>query len=256
MILYDKIDNTRINPISKQRFFKGENNDCVLLIHGYTGTPHDLNYLGRRLNKAGYSVFIPRLPGHGTNTNDFLNSTWKDWLKTAVESYLNLVNNYNNLYVVGLSMGGVIASLLAANFKIDKLVLAAPALDVINKKMKYTPYIKYFVKSLKREKIDEYQDKNLQILRDNYWTYDYPPKIADLYKLIKMANKNLHKINSNTLVILSKMDWAVPISVKEIIENNIPGKKEFLIFEDSHHVVVNDVRKEEAADKIISFLNS
>lgn len=53
-------------------FLKGlKTAPAILLIHGYTGSPRDMIWLGHQLNEAGYNIYIPRLPGHGTNKNDF-----------------------------------------------------------------------------------------------------------------------------------------------------------------------------------------
>jgi len=35
----------------------------VLLVHGFTGSPHDFEYMANELNKAGLTVSVPRLPG-------------------------------------------------------------------------------------------------------------------------------------------------------------------------------------------------
>ncbi|MCK4516990.1 MAG: carboxylesterase, partial [Spirochaetaceae bacterium] len=45
---------------------------AVLLLHGWTGYTGRLAYLGEKLAAAGYTVRLPRLPGHGTNVRDLL----------------------------------------------------------------------------------------------------------------------------------------------------------------------------------------
>lgn len=246
-ILYDKVN---------ELFLEG-GNTAVLLIHGYTGTPHDMYYLGKRLNEAGYTVYIPRLPGHGTNSEDFLNSNWRDWLRKVVDSYINLNSNYDEVYVSGLSMGGILTLLLAAQFNPKKIALAAPALEAKNWRLKLTPIMKLFMKKIKRDKKIKYEEKGLNRLAREYWDYDWPSAAADLYKLQRLAKKRLHKVRSDTLIIVSKKDGAVPLEVKDIIKDNINSKRiETVILEKSPHVVVNDIEKEKVADEIIRFFNS
>ena len=55
-----------------------------------------------------------------------LNSNWHDWLRKSLESYLNLKSYYEKVYVIGLSMGGVLTALIAEKFEPEKIVLAAP----------------------------------------------------------------------------------------------------------------------------------
>jgi hypothetical protein len=63
---------------------------AILLLHGYTGYAGDMRFLATRLNEAGYSVVVPRYPGHGTNSRDFRSTTWRDWLRRATDAYLEL----------------------------------------------------------------------------------------------------------------------------------------------------------------------
>ncbi|SHE63854.1 carboxylesterase [Marinitoga hydrogenitolerans DSM 16785] len=226
---------------------------AVLLIHGYTGSPHDMYYLAERLNEVGYTVHVPRLPGHGTNAKDFLNSNWKDWLRKVVDSYIELKSKYKKVYISGLSMGGVLTLLLASKFNPDKIVLAAPALEASDWRLKLTPVIKLFMKKIKKNKKEFYED-GLNNLAREYWDYDWPSKGADLYKLQRLARKRLKKINSDTLIIVSKRDRTVPLKVANVIKSNINTKKvKTIILEKSPHVVVNDIEKEKVADEIIDF---
>lgn len=95
----------KINRFTKPHFLAG-GEKAVLLIHGYTGSPREMLWLGTQLHKAGYTVSIPRLPGHGTNKEDFLATSWKDWLRRVYDEYLDLSEAYKTVYIGGLSMGG------------------------------------------------------------------------------------------------------------------------------------------------------
>ena len=55
--------------------------------------------------------------------------TRNDWINKAEEEIEKIINNgYREIYIIGHSMGGVIASYLASKYKeVTKLVLAAPA---------------------------------------------------------------------------------------------------------------------------------
>ena len=51
----------------------------VLLCHGFTGTPQGLRDWGQYLADLGYTVRIPRLPGHGTTWQEMNRTRWQDW---------------------------------------------------------------------------------------------------------------------------------------------------------------------------------
>jgi carboxylesterase len=257
MMWFDNIpEDTQVAaPECEEQWFEG-GKVGVLLIHGYTGSPHDMNYLGKRLNEAGYTVYIPRLPGHGTNHIDFLNSNWNDWLRKCVDSYLLMKKKVKDVYVAGLSMGGILTLLLASKFNPTKIALAAPAIETVNKSIKLTPVIKHFKKVLPKNEDVHYDQEYLNYLQSEYWCNNWPTKLADLLKLQQLSKERLSQIKSDCLIIVSKKDMAVPLQAAEIIDKGISSsKKSTIILENSPHVVVNDCEKEIVADEIITWFN-
>ncbi len=226
----------------------------VLLIHGYTGSPHDMRYLGEQLVKHGFTVSIPRLPGHGTNHMDFLTTNHRDWLRRAIDAYIELRSDCEKVHVVGLSMGGLIAAIVAAKFDVEKLVLAAPAFLVSDRRIYLTPLLSLFKEYLPKEETVDYEEPTLKRLGEEYWNKNFTKPATSLLKLKKVATKSLNQINSKTLLILAQRDNLVPLEVKDLVEKNVRGQVETVILEKSNHVVVNDVEKEYVAELIRKFL--
>jgi len=251
---YNKIpEKTKVLPISLPLFYKG-GSTAVLIIHGFMGSPHNMIYLSERLNKGGFTVFVPRLPGHGTNSDDFVQSSWQDWLRTSIDAYLNLAAKYNKVYVAGLSMGALLTVILSAKYKPEKIVLAAPAIEVSNWKVKLAPFIRYFIKKIDNKEKRKYDDSNLMMLANEYWNYYWISKLADFRHLQKMAKRYLKDVISETLVIVSKSDRSVPLKAGDIIDKNIKAvSKKRVVLKDSSHIIVNDVEKERVADEIIKW---
>ena len=59
---------------------------------------------------AGFSVELPRLPGHGTTVEDLLPTRWSDWLSAALAAYDDLSSRVEKVVVAGLSMGGTLTA--------------------------------------------------------------------------------------------------------------------------------------------------
>ena len=98
----------------------------VLLIHGFTGNPAELRLLGEHFNRAGFTVHCPRLAGHGTNERDLMRTTRHDWFQSALDG-LAALGACKKIFVVGHSMGGLLALKISLAHKIDGLItLAAP----------------------------------------------------------------------------------------------------------------------------------
>ncbi|WP_370652664.1 alpha/beta hydrolase [Frankia sp. Cj5] len=85
----------------------------VLLVHGFTGTPHSMRPWGEFLAEAGLTVCCPLLPGHGTRWQDMNATTWQDWFGAADAAFTRLRERCETVFVMGLSMGGTLTLRLA-----------------------------------------------------------------------------------------------------------------------------------------------
>ena len=87
----------------------------VLVLHGFTGNPSSMRPLATALAEAGYTVELPRLPGHGTVVEEMIPTRWSDWSAAALQAYEDLAERCSRVAVTGLSMGGTLATWLAVN---------------------------------------------------------------------------------------------------------------------------------------------
>ncbi len=78
----------------------------VLVLHGFTGNPSSVRGLAEACARAGHTVELPRLPGHGTTVEDMLTTGWSDWSAAAEAAYEDLAGRCEQVVVAGLSMGG------------------------------------------------------------------------------------------------------------------------------------------------------
>ena len=84
----------------------------VLVLHGFTGNPSSMRRIAEAFAKAGHTVEMPLLPGHGTTVEDLLGTGWLDWSSAAEASYQDLAGRSERVVVIGLSMGGALAAWL------------------------------------------------------------------------------------------------------------------------------------------------
>jgi carboxylesterase len=86
----------------------------VLLIHGLTGAPGEMKYLGKRLHRQGFDVYAPLLAGHGADDATLLRSTWRDWLESVIAAYDAYAHEVDEVCVAGVCVGGALALELCA----------------------------------------------------------------------------------------------------------------------------------------------
>jgi carboxylesterase len=108
---------------------QGTNGRALLLLHGSGDTPQTLRFLAERLNGAGYTVHAPLLPGHGRSPRAFSHVSADAYMAAARQALGETRAGAQWVGVVGLSMGGALATQLAAQEQdVGVLVLLAPYL--------------------------------------------------------------------------------------------------------------------------------
>ncbi|MDO5017671.1 MAG: alpha/beta fold hydrolase [Lagierella massiliensis] len=114
---------------------KLDNNKTILILHGFTGNKLGNSFFYVRMSKEfvkkGYKVFRFDFTGSGESDGDFSQMTLSSEI-SDLDCIWNYINNLdivrnNEIYIIGHSMGGLIATLTAHNYNPDKIVLLAPA---------------------------------------------------------------------------------------------------------------------------------
>src|SRR5690625_5233476 len=94
-----------------------------LIINGFIGGLYEVepltNYIKEKTNRQ---IEVHVLTTHGTEI-DLEHVNYEKWLRDAVEALITLKETCETIYVIGFSMGGIIAAYLTANYQIDRLVL-------------------------------------------------------------------------------------------------------------------------------------
>ena len=246
--------NTRAVDPSIPRLMAGGNGKAVLLLHGFNSYPIVMDYLGERLNERGYTVSIPRMPGHGTNAGDFSATKSEDWIRRSIDAYVDLKGSFAEVFVCGLSMGGILALVLASRFPIERIALAAPAIINTNSMIKLTPLLRFFISRKRSGNTEMSDDPEMRYLFGEYKMWDRPRQIAELYKLQRIGRNRLAKVGADILVIVSRDDTAVPVEAADYIELRAGSQtvKKVVLAEGGHEMTIGTER-DRVAEEIISW---
>jgi carboxylesterase len=115
----------QIIPTAEPFFFPGTGTNArtgCLVTHGFTGAPKEMRWLGEYLNRQGYTVCGMRLNGHATRPEDMIRSRWPDWLVSVEDGYNLLRSNCERIFLLGLSMGGVLSLIAASRLPVNGVV--------------------------------------------------------------------------------------------------------------------------------------
>ena len=275
------------NPRCDNGFFlKGDNGSTIILVHGLTGTPNEMKFIANFLNRKGYSIICPRLANHGEPLYVLKKTRWQDFYESVREAFLKIEEkgireNKGRVFAAGLSMGALLALLLADEFKerIAGVSCLAPTLfyDGWNTPMsKYflpfarTPlrYVFYFKEEppygIKNEaiqqRIHKFYSKATLDDTENVAQYGYPYfPVALLYQLqllVKHLTKRLPRIKFPVQLIQAKDDDMTSIKNSKFIYDGIGSEmKEMVLLYNSYHVITADQERETVAEKMNVFFD-
>lgn len=211
----------------------------VLLCHGFTGSPYSLRPWAEHLAESGYSVSLPRLPGHGTSWREANLTRWEDWYAEVDRAYRDLRGDCDQVAVCGVSMGGALALLLAQQHgpEITALVLVNPSVCSFDKRLRFLPMLRYTVPSvasigddIKKQGVSE-------------GAYDRTPikALHSVTKLWATVRRHLDRVDQPLLLFHSVEDHVVERQNLEIIRAGVSSAEiEVHELENSYHVAVLD----------------
>ncbi len=232
-------------------FFREGSKKGLLLIHGFTGTTAELRPMGQYFHEQGYTVCAPLLRGHGTTPEDMMKTGWRDWWRSVEEGYKRLQDyGCEQIYVAGLSMGGLLALRVAREKKVVGVVTMASPMRFKNKRAHIAwliyPFVRYqFRSDTKRAHIEE------AIL-----PYDRTPIkcVASLRRLVNDVRRGLHRIKVPALIIQGGEDETIYPEDAEIIVAGLGSTDKRLIwYPDSTHIIVLDHDRKQMFEEIEQF---
>ncbi len=247
----------KVIEIAQPRFVEGSRGEGILLLHGLGSYPGVMDIFTAALNERGYWVSAPRLPGHGTEGKDYASVSGRDWLCRANDALLDLAGRCSTVHIVGFSLGGVLALLLAARYEIKTLVLLAPAVINTNRLIVLAPLLRRFVSRLPGGFNLEGQDPkhpDIKYLAKEYWKWQWTGPAAELLKLQRRARRAAKNVTANTLLIVSEADLTVPVKVKSLIEKLLgPRLLRSVVLIKSEHSLPTDCEKERVTAEVVSW---
>ena len=218
--------------------------DAVLVIHGYTGSPGSLRDLAGAFAAAGYTVELPLLPGHGTTVEDLVATRVDDWTATVSSAFAELAARSRKVIVVGLSMGGFLATWLTRRHpEVAGLIVINPLIE---------PPAESFLEmmrgvlatgaaSIPAVGSDIADPANHEV------SYDATPiePLLSLFAAMAELEPQLGEIRCPALIFTSRQDHVVPPQSSDVLAAGLGGPVEHVWLERSYHVATQDYDRDE-----------
>jgi carboxylesterase len=268
----------RLIPTAEPFFFPGNPNGKAqhpvgcLLVHGFTGSPKEMRWMGEYLAHDGHTVIGVRLAGHATRPEDMLRTRWPDWLASVeegyrlLESYLCVEPHNDNhtppsIFAMGLSMGGVLSLILASQayqpaYPLAGVVgISTPYTLRPDWRMQYLELLHYFKPNIDKGEPDWHYP---QAALDHVDYPTYPTRsVAELRDLLEVLRSVLPSVKAPTLLVHSKDDRGVlPDNMPQIFQHLGSQQKEMFWVENSGHVVVREPPRQIVFERVIHFIEA
>jgi len=251
-----KIQNPdNVLPGAEGFFLKGSDTGVMMIHGGGGGTTADMREFSQYIHEAtGFSVFVPLLPGYGTVKEDLLNIQVEDWLSAVKNWFLEFKNEMKKTFVLGHSMGGVLALFLGSEFvkDISGIVSISAPVKFKGLLIKFVPVFKYLLKYIRQNDLEEWAR-----VTDGVWTgYEYIPLsiVGKFKKLVKLNSAQLNKITAPILIIQgTRDDFITKQSPTQIFEKVRSTDKTLKWFDSDHAILFSSIKTDMFAS-VIEFL--
>jgi carboxylesterase len=269
-------------------FLDAERGCVLLLLHGLTGSPTELGYLAYNLrHRGGHAVRCPRLVNHGQPLGVLSRTTWQELYGSAKDAFLEARGAARAsgvpLVVGGLSLGAVMALMLAAEFPDDVsgAVCLSPTLfydgwnvpwyHKLIPLVNYTPlkYFSYFRESepfglkdeeLRRKIAAQYGRMSLRDSADAaaLGYAHFPVRLfCEVLPLIARCKRALPAVTCPVLLIQAANDDMTGPRNSEFIRERVgSARSELVLLKQSYHVVTADLERAAVADHLQRFCGS
>jgi carboxylesterase len=223
-----------------------------LLIHGFTGTPHEVEPLVKRLESEGFEVVAPLLPGHGGERQQMLRVTWRDWIQGAENVLNGLLHDHEQVHLVGFSMGGLIAAYLAAKYpqRVRSLTMLSAPIYTINPKQLFKTIAEAIQMSMRTGNRQEDVSRYLMKVKATPLR-----SLAHFKRLVQTVKAQLSEVEVPILIIQGEQDDLVEARSATYIYEHVKSKeKQLHFFPESRHMICYDCEAEQVCRLVADFI--
>ncbi len=196
---------------------------ALIVFHGLCENKKQMFNILSKISRYYDTIICSDMPGHGNNTLEFNKD---NTLKYVINQY-DRVKNYEEIDVLGYSIGGVLAVFLQHLRKIDNLYLLAPALYYI------------FPGNFKFLKYKSKSKNKTNLTKSNKFIY-----FIEFVKITNYVKREVNIVVPNTYLFIGEDDYLVSYkSVKVLFDNCISENKSIMIIPNTTHTSILNSEK-------------
>ncbi len=240
----------------------------VLLVHGLMAAPEEVREWAEYLFSIGYTVYAPRMAGHGTSAEDLSHRSMNEWIESVNKGHEILKACCKHITIAGFSTGGAVAL-----HQVIQKPNAFDALISISAPLKFKKISAHFITPVNRwnQTLQFLDTKTSNIFNLSRWNKafitnhaDNPhinylrcpiPSLVEIKRLMKGVYQGLPSITIPTLIIHASGDPKVDVqSGRDIFKRIRSVNKEYKEIDFHLHGIIRGDITEEVFKEVGLFL--
>lgn len=205
------------------------NKTKCLIIHGFGGGVYEVTPLADFLKKHGYEVVCPVLKGHSSTSKDMRKATYREWIDSAELELKKLKKAGDKVFLIGFSMGGLIAFNLANKHNIKGII-------TINTPIFYWNIYQVFINL-----VDDIKNKKCNNIRRYIQAKNNSPIMSMIQFLLLLHHTKpiLEKIDCPVLILQAEDDDTVRRKSVDYINIHVTSNhKTMRYFKEGGHLIL------------------
>lgn len=216
------------------------NGAAALCLHGLTGTPYEVRPLAETLVARGVRARGPWMAGHEEGADVLAKTPWQAWVEGARKELAALRAEHERVYLVGMSMGGLVSLRLAETEEIDAMVIIGTPLVFPPPIPQLLPLLRRFVSSRRKRGGSDIREPGARVRHPSLSVMPLAA-VAELILLQSRVIPDLIEVSAPILVAHGRLDrTAKPRDAERIYREVGSVDKELSYFERSGHLVPVD----------------
>jgi carboxylesterase len=252
---------------------EGTNGRGVLLVHGLTGAPAEMQFLARRLHRHGFTVHVPQLAGHCQGLKQLLATTWNDWLDSVRSGFETLSRRVDEASVAGICVGGALGLALAAEqlsvkraavysmtfdydgWNMRRWYRLAPLMRLTN----LAPFLRHWripersPYGIKDARLREQLEKSPDQVMAGALPYMPLGALGQMRSLCAYVERRGRNVLQPTLIAHARDDDMSHLRNAHRLASALAGPVTMLVLEDSFHMIHVDRERKRVADETARF---
>jgi len=229
---------------------------AVLCLHGLTGTPWEVRSVGEALVARGWRALGPVMAGHDEGPEQLARVSSEQWIERARAALASLQDRHDSVYVVGLSLGGLVTLALAAEQRLPGAAAIGTPLRLAGPVRGVVPWLRHVVEQVPKRAGSDIRDPEARARHPGFRSMPLPA-VHELMRLQRRVRASLPAVRAPLLVAHGRLDRTALPRDARLIHDAVASEERALWWgERSGHVLPVDYDAEPLAARVVDFFGA